>query len=128
MPADLHQNSNQQRLLTVQQAADILNVSGKTLRRWDQNGKLIARRTKGGQRRYHEDNLLKFGKKPVVSHLPLPPTTSISKKTLDFPFFRLAGALSFLFLLLAGFVFFTKQGKTIQQGAIRKLAEVLFYL
>ena len=40
------------RLLTIQQAAKLLNVSTKTLRRWEARGILIPERTPGNQRRY----------------------------------------------------------------------------
>ncbi|MBN1485288.1 MAG: helix-turn-helix domain-containing protein, partial [Chloroflexia bacterium] len=38
--------------IDISQAAHILGVSRKTLRRWDQEGKLPAERTLGGHRRY----------------------------------------------------------------------------
>lgn len=40
------------RLLTLKETGKLLNVSKQTLQRWDNNGKLIAIRTKGGHRRY----------------------------------------------------------------------------
>ena len=40
------------KLLTLQEAKSILNVSKSTLQRWDNNGKLVALRTEGGHRRY----------------------------------------------------------------------------
>jgi len=39
-------------LLTIQQAADLLGVSSKTLRRWEAKGHLTPQRTIGNQRRY----------------------------------------------------------------------------
>lgn len=50
------------KLITLQEASDILGVSKITLRRWDNTGKFKALRTIGGARRYSEDdinNLLK---------------------------------------------------------------------
>ena len=41
-----------ERLLTISEAADKLGVSVDTLRRWDRDGRLIAARTLGRQRRY----------------------------------------------------------------------------
>lgn len=38
--------------LTVSEAADYLQVSTTTLRRWDTSGKLVAYRTPGNARRY----------------------------------------------------------------------------
>jgi len=40
------------RLVTIGQAAKILGVSEMTLRRWDEDGKLVSTRTEGGHRRY----------------------------------------------------------------------------
>lgn len=40
-------------LLNIGQAADILGVSIDTLRRWDENGKLVAIRKEGGTHRYY---------------------------------------------------------------------------
>ena len=51
------------KLLTIQQAADKLGVSTKTLRRWEARGVLNVKRTVGNQRRYAETQLAKF-KKP----------------------------------------------------------------
>jgi len=40
------------RLVTIGQAAKILGVSAMTLRRWDEEGRLVSIRTEGGHRRY----------------------------------------------------------------------------
>lgn len=40
------------RIATINEAAKVLGVSICTLRRWEQEGKLIPERTKGGHRRY----------------------------------------------------------------------------
>ena len=48
------------KLLTLQQTSDILGITKKTLRIWDDNGKLISIRTVGGHRRYKEDDVLSF--------------------------------------------------------------------
>lgn len=40
------------KLLTLKETEELLNVSKSTLQRWDNNGKLIALRTEGGHRRY----------------------------------------------------------------------------
>jgi excisionase family DNA binding protein len=44
--------------LTIQEAADLLGVSTKTLRRWEDDGKLVPERTEGGHRRYDVTQLL----------------------------------------------------------------------
>ena len=43
--------------VSIGRAALILGVSVSTLRRWDEEGRLVAERTKGGQRRYDMDQL-----------------------------------------------------------------------
>ncbi len=41
------------KLLTIAEAAELLGVSGNTLRRWERQGKLVPdERTAGNQRRY----------------------------------------------------------------------------
>ncbi|PIS14646.1 hypothetical protein COT64_01605, partial [Candidatus Shapirobacteria bacterium CG09_land_8_20_14_0_10_39_12] len=61
-----------QKLFTIQQAADFLGVSTKTLRRWDKSGRLLPQRTAGNQRRYQQNLLDEFKNNPVS------PVTSIS--------------------------------------------------
>ena len=48
------------KLLTLQEAKSILNVSKSTLQRWDNSGKLIALRTEGGHRRYKLSDIKKM--------------------------------------------------------------------
>src|SRR3989344_4922326 len=50
--------------VSIQEAAEILKVSTKTLRRWEEQGLLIPARTLGGHRRYKLFDLNQF-KKPV---------------------------------------------------------------
>ena len=45
------------RPLRVQQAADLLGVSPATVRRWADSGRLASRRTLGGERRFHREDL-----------------------------------------------------------------------
>jgi len=46
------------KLLTIRQAAEVLNVHVETLRRWDKNGKLKAIRVNDrGDRRYDPKNI-----------------------------------------------------------------------
>ncbi len=59
----LPQNSN----LTIQEAADFLGVSAKTLRRWEQQSLLTPARTIGNQRRYTQEQLLSFQKPQIIS-------------------------------------------------------------
>ena len=46
-----------EKLITLQEASDILGVSKITLRRWDNAGKFKALRTIGGARRYSEEDI-----------------------------------------------------------------------
>lgn len=50
----------EERLLTISQAAKILGVSVDTLRRWDENGKLVAIRKEGGTHRYYREKDLEI--------------------------------------------------------------------
>lgn len=47
-------------LLNIKQAAEYLNVSEDTLRKWDKSGKLIPKKTSGGHRRYLVSELNDF--------------------------------------------------------------------
>lgn len=40
------------RLLSIRQAAEMLGVTSKTLRRWESDKKITSKKTKGGHRRY----------------------------------------------------------------------------
>ncbi len=46
------------KLLSIRQAAELLGVSTKTIRRWEQEGKIRATRTVGGHRRFNISELL----------------------------------------------------------------------
>jgi len=48
------------KLLTIKQTSEILNVTQKTLRIWDKQGKLIPIKTVGGHRRYKENDVKQF--------------------------------------------------------------------
>ena len=54
------------KLLSLQQTSNILGISKKTLRIWDDDGKLISIRTVGGHRRYKEEDVLSFLKESNV--------------------------------------------------------------
>ena len=45
------------RPLRVRQAADLLGVSPATVRRWADSGRIVSRRTQGGERRFHAEDL-----------------------------------------------------------------------
>jgi putative resolvase len=44
-------------LITIREASDLLGVSTKTLRRWEQQGKIASFRTPGGHRRFRQEEL-----------------------------------------------------------------------
>ncbi|GAB6137262.1 hypothetical protein JCM15060_04510 [Halanaerobaculum tunisiense] len=46
--------------LSIREAAEFLGVAQSTLRRWDNEGKLVAYRTQGGHRRYDKEKLIAF--------------------------------------------------------------------
>ncbi len=50
----------EEKLLTIGQAAEYLAVSLNTLRRWDENGKLVAIKKEGGTHRYYRENDLEI--------------------------------------------------------------------
>lgn len=45
------------KLLSLKETEQLLNVSKSTLQRWDNSGKLIALRTEGGHRRYKQSDI-----------------------------------------------------------------------
>lgn len=50
----------EEKLLTIGQAAEYLGVSLNTLRRWDENGKLVAIKKDGGTHRYYREKDLEI--------------------------------------------------------------------
>src|SRR3990172_374072 len=57
--------------LTIQEAASFLQVSTKTLRRWEKQGILIPERTVGNQRRYSLLQLQEFDPAAKKSHISI---------------------------------------------------------
>ena len=49
-----------EKLLTIKETMEILNVSKRTLQRWDNDGTLPSVRTAGGHRRYNEIDIENF--------------------------------------------------------------------
>lgn len=77
-------------MLTISQAAEYLGVSLNTLRRWDENGKLVAIKKEGGTHRYYREkdleifasDLMKFASEWIRDGIEFPdtfycPTSSI---------------------------------------------------
>jgi len=50
----------QDKLIGIREAAELLNLSEKTLRNWDNSGKFVAVKTKGGHRRYRLSDIHSF--------------------------------------------------------------------
>lgn len=80
----------EEKLLTIGQAAEYLDVSLNTLRRWDKSGKLVAIKKEGGTHRYYRENdleifasdLMKFASEWIQDGIEFPgtfycPTSSI---------------------------------------------------
>ena len=67
------------KLLSIQEVANILGVSGKTLRRWEEKRILVPLRTSGNQRRYMRDQIDNFrqqrGDLPQASSFRFPEIT-----------------------------------------------------
>jgi len=60
----MDKNNKLPKLLTIRQAAEIINVHVETLRRWDKSGKLKAIRVnERGDRRYKPEDLERIIKK-----------------------------------------------------------------
>lgn len=58
MESSTEHNTEPQELLAIGEAAEYLNVSAQTLRRWDKQGKLSPLRLKtNGYRRYTKEQL-----------------------------------------------------------------------
>src|SRR3972149_1935364 len=55
------------RFYAIQEVANILGVSTKTLRRWDQRGRFVPTRTVGNQRRYTQEQIQEFQAKVSTS-------------------------------------------------------------
>ncbi|MBI4097878.1 MAG: MerR family transcriptional regulator, partial [Candidatus Levybacteria bacterium] len=62
-------NALSTRLLTIQQAANLLGVTPMTLRRWEKAGNLIPTRTLGNQRRYTKEQLEYFQTKRNIEKI-----------------------------------------------------------
>ena len=74
------------RLFSIQEVANILGVSAKTLRRWEEKGILKPHRTPGNQRRYTQeqiDNFRQFrsGLPPISTQFPEITPSQLLKET-----------------------------------------------
>jgi len=72
----------EERLLTIGQAAEYLGISLNTLRRWDENGKLVAIKKEGGTHRYYREkdleifasDMMKFASEWIQDGIEFPGT------------------------------------------------------
>jgi excisionase family DNA binding protein len=58
-------------IFSIQEAAELLKISAKTLRRWEEKGILVPQRSEGGHRRYTKTQLEKFLKAKKVQFSPV---------------------------------------------------------
>lgn len=74
------------KLISIKEAAELLSVSTKTLRRWDDEGILKSIKTHGGHRRYNQDDIDKYMQVYVEKQdqndlsLPIPECHHTSRK------------------------------------------------
>ena len=66
---------------TIQEAANVLGVSTKTLRRWDLRGLFVPTRTIGNQRRYTPEQIQEFKKASRVARKQAPIVAIATKMT-----------------------------------------------
>ncbi len=64
------------RLLNISEAAERLGVTATTVRRWEAAGRISAKRTVGGQRRYEEDEVQRLATEPRRPGKRHPPKAS----------------------------------------------------
>ena len=84
-------NDNADKLLTVSEAAERLNVSTRTLKRWERAGKITSLRTSGNHRRYSLMALTEAKKKkpriktrPVITEAPTLAPILVQKRQSNF--------------------------------------------
>ena len=58
-------------LLSIKEASDFLGVSISTLRRWEEEKRLIPEKTAGGHRRYDRDKLIRFKNKETGNRITI---------------------------------------------------------
>ena len=58
-------------LLSIKEASDFLGVSISTLRRWEEEKRLIPEKTAGGHRRYDRDKLIRFKNKEAGNRITI---------------------------------------------------------
>ena len=103
MPKSLPELSYNARL-SIREAADLLKVSTKTLRRWEKQGLLIPERTPGNQRRYNLYQLQAFtpSRKPILNH----PTAVVTPSSIASASTRTSRKTSHRQVYMAGLLFF----------------------
>lgn len=68
-----------EKMLTIGQAAELLNVTVKTLRQWDKEGKIKAYRTPNNHRRFRESDVLSLIGKELITQSKNLPTCVYSR-------------------------------------------------
>ena len=85
--------------LRISEAAEILGVSTKTLRRWSESGKLVPQRSFGGQRFYTHEQLRQFNYQPSNTDNQVDPNSKSQVKNVGFPGIRhLISNIAFVFV------------------------------
>src|SRR3972149_10025117 len=83
MPNSLPEALRKVQRLSITEAARFLNISAKTLRRWEKQGILVPERTVGNQRRYSLIQLQEFDpntkRLEIQSSFPKSPATLFSE-------------------------------------------------
>ncbi len=74
--------------LRISEAAEILGVSTKTLRRWSENSKLVPHRSFGGQRFYTYEQLRQFNYQPPNTDNQVDPNLESRIRNTGFPSIR----------------------------------------
>jgi len=74
--------------LRISEAAEILGVSTKTLRRWSESGKLVPQRSFGGQRFYTHKQLRQFNYQPSNTDNQVDPNLESRIRNTGFPGIR----------------------------------------
>jgi excisionase family DNA binding protein len=73
----------EQRSFSLKEASKMLGVSTKTLRRWDNAGKIKTFRTEGNHRRIYESEVLRLQRKPKTKNCVIYTRVSSRKQTAD---------------------------------------------
>src|SRR3989339_2124263 len=96
--------------LRIQDAANYIGVSSKTLRRWDKKGKLVPLRSKGDQRYYSKKQLDLFLNKDRLNVVT--PKAAVDSSSVFYKW--LLASFLWIFIAFQGLAF---QGRTLEEGS-----------